>query len=376
MMASILVLISIFAAAQAACDNGCSGHGSCGIHGVCKCYDNWGLGLSHLSGDCSERICPYDLAWVDTPNKIGTFHRYAECSNRGICNSGTGECECFPGYEGRACTRTTCPNDCSGHGRCRYIQDMPYGSTPQEYAKGEFLPQTPKTFTYNEWDKSKTRGCICDPQWGDVDCSKRLCDHGTDVMDLREDLLVPATYQTQSILFVSAKSGAAHAGGNNTLYGSSYTFALTFKSKLNETFTTQPINLYNNENDFRQFILNIRDALLRLPNRVIDKVDVAGSVRNGLSQAYVNITFTGDNVQGPQNLLVVEAYECGDGCTPKLSGIDTLLYPGTQNITQVQLSDFYSFECGRRGKCDYETGVCQCFAGFSGPTCGTISCLV
>jgi hypothetical protein len=376
MLFTILVLVSIFSAAQAACDNGCSGHGTCGKHGVCQCYDNWGLGLSHLSGDCSERICPYDIAWVDTPNKVGTFHRYAECSNRGVCNRQTGECECFPGYDGRACFRTTCPNDCSGHGRCQYIQDMPYGETPQDYAKGEFLPQSPKTFTYNEWDKSKTRGCVCDPQWGDVDCSKRLCDYGTDVMDLREDLLVPAKYQTQKILFYSEEAGPNGFGGNNSLLGNEYTFALTFKSKLNETYTTLPINLYRGYYDFRQFILNIRDALLRLPNRVIDKVDVAGHVDNAFNIAYVNITFTGDNVQGPQNLLVVEAYECGDGCTPKLSGIDNLLSPGTQNITVVQLSDFNSYECGRRGKCDYETGICQCFAGYSGPTCGTISCLV
>lgn len=101
-MLAILSLLSILAVVQSACDNGCSGHGQCTLHGVCKCYDNWGIGLSHLSGDCSERICPFELAWVDTPDKKGSRHKYAECANRGICNRESGECECFPGYEGKA----------------------------------------------------------------------------------------------------------------------------------------------------------------------------------------------------------------------------------------------------------------------------------
>lgn len=33
-------------------------------------------------------------------------HGYAECSNAGICNRQTGECKCFPGYEGEDCSRS------------------------------------------------------------------------------------------------------------------------------------------------------------------------------------------------------------------------------------------------------------------------------
>jgi hypothetical protein len=231
----IFVASTIIAAVQSACDNACSGHGCCGAKSVCECFDNWGIGLSHLSGDCSERICPYEIAWVDTPDAYGTFHKYAECANKGICNRATGECECFPGYEGKGCQRTSCPNDCSGHGRCKYIENLPFGAVPADYPTSSFYPQEPHEFTYYNWDNYKTRGCVCDPEYGDVDCSKRLCQYGNDIMDQRPDLLTPVKYQTQKLMFVADTSQAANADK---------TFALTFKSKLNETFTTNPIKFY------------------------------------------------------------------------------------------------------------------------------------
>lgn len=51
-------------------------------------------------------------------------HFYMECSNQGLCDRGTGMCECFEGYSGRACASTSCPNDCSGRGTCATIAEM------------------------------------------------------------------------------------------------------------------------------------------------------------------------------------------------------------------------------------------------------------
>ena len=195
------------------------------------------------------------------------------------------------------------------------------------------------------------------------------------------------------------------------------TFALTFTSKLNETFTTIPIVFDgSSDTDMRN---DIQLALLSLPNRVIDGVSVSISRTNtqalyGRPAAYtteganefntlaadmitlvdnvllVKITFTGSAVQGRQNYLQVEDYECNDGCTPKLSGL-SLQYKYdhfVSNITDVyesttasdggfmNVADFNSYECGRRGKCDYNTGLCQCFAGYFGDNCNTLTTLV
>ncbi len=52
------------------------------------------------SGDCSDRTCPFEIAWTDAPDKSGTFHHYAECANKGTCDRTTGEVHMMRGKEG------------------------------------------------------------------------------------------------------------------------------------------------------------------------------------------------------------------------------------------------------------------------------------
>jgi len=62
-------------------DNQCNGHESCLVDDVCQCYDSWGVGLGAIfgeSGDCSDRVCPFEIAWVDSPNSEGRRHTYVE----------------------------------------------------------------------------------------------------------------------------------------------------------------------------------------------------------------------------------------------------------------------------------------------------------
>lgn len=372
MIAKLIALFSIIASVNARCDNACSGHGTCNQRTLCECYDNFGMGQDLENGDCSDRVCPFDIAFADKPDVNGEHHKYAECSGKGVCTRSSGECACFAGYEGPACQRQSCPNSCSGHGVCVFIEDMPYGSVYADYKNGNYIFQDPATFRYDGWDKGKVSGCLCDPEYGDIDCSKRLCPFGADVMDVRKrpNLATPITYNTQQFTLTSDPTTAS---SSNNLDGKS--FAITFTSKIGEQFTTIPLVVKTQtSNDFHEFVEEIESALKSLPNSVVDDCVVAGGLFNSNNDIVINVTFTGSTVQGDQELLTIQAFECLDGCTPKITGLP--LFPGNETITHLTNSDFTTYECGRRGKCDYTSGLCGCFSGYTGPSCGIITALV
>ena len=195
---------------------------------------------------------------------------------------------------------------------------MSYAATWNDYTKNYFSEDS-KTFAYNEWDSGKIRGCVCDALYGDVDCSSRMCPYGTDVLDTRDDLLVSTKFQVQELSFVAddlSEGSLEFVGGYNSQYDVVKTFALTFKSRLNETFTTMPIVM--NPLNLPKLSNDIMLALLKLPNRVIDGVQVhsnqsaqpigqitpSGRAYHAVVNAYV--TFTGPSVQGPQHMLSVQ----------------------------------------------------------------------
>jgi hypothetical protein len=321
---------------------------------------------------------------VSTPDSSGYVHTYAECAGRGICDRSSGTCDCFDGYTGKGCAYTTCPNDCSGHGTCEFIEELTVGSVPGDFYSGSGLGfQTASvSLSYVEslWDYGKTRACVCDPMYTEVDCSRKMCPKGNDVLDTRMDTTDSMLYQVQNISFNFQTSESAEEVNANA------TFSLTFKTTINETYTTIPIKLYTLNPQMT--CKEMEAALLALPNYVIDGVSVNSTTPNGAFQPNAAgfdisflVYFTGTSVAGPQNLLMVDTAECLDGCTPKITGVDvdSGSTSGTTRasfVTEQVAADYNNYECGRRGKCDYDSGLCDCFEGYTGYKCQVQTALV
>lgn len=186
----------------------CAMHGHCHGHGrcvpstsTCACYEGWGAESDislYKAPDCSQRTCPAGKAWSDVPSAANTAHALVECSNRGTCNKQTGVCKCYKGFAGDACQRSTCPNNCSGHGVCVSIKQMA--------RMDNALPLAPNTYYEGDedgvtWDEDKLFGCVCDsswevglasgqrqePEWFGPDCSKRHCPSADDPRTLIDE---------------------------------------------------------------------------------------------------------------------------------------------------------------------------------------------
>merc|ERR1711934_397509 len=119
------------------------------------------FGIDFVGGGQSEMYSHnYGYARTDRTTEHDEAHFYRECANKGTCDRTTGTCNCFPGYEGEVCSRTSCPSNCNGHGRCRTVAD--------EYP------------SYSAWDLHHTQMCSCDPGYSGPSCAQRSCPKGAD----------------------------------------------------------------------------------------------------------------------------------------------------------------------------------------------------
>jgi hypothetical protein len=101
-------------------------------------------------------------------------HQEVECSGRGSCDHASGRCQCENGFTGEACQRTTCPNDCSGHGVC---QDL------RRFASDYSSESGNAAISYDTaYDARKQMGCSCDDGFRGPDCSMVECPSGADPM--------------------------------------------------------------------------------------------------------------------------------------------------------------------------------------------------
>lgn len=78
MIGALLLTVGLAAfanVANAECANACNGHGTCNAYDMCLCNRNW------QAADCSERVCMFGLAHVDTPKVsfVGWFGVSCRC---------------------------------------------------------------------------------------------------------------------------------------------------------------------------------------------------------------------------------------------------------------------------------------------------------
>merc|ERR1719502_1667298 len=255
---------------------------------------------NYQGNDCSERTCYFGIAHVDSPkgdlNADGLVsgalttvvtgsevypwgtteqfpntdanegHFYMECSNKGICDRKSGECDCFDGYTGTACARAACPNDCSGHGTCESIKelaemrsfdtnehDVPTTRVAGSSAHHSYDASIEESYSYNLWDQDKTMGCKCDPVYYGADCSLKKCKYGVD----------PLFYDHEGVI---RQTTVVHVGSSGTakanLQGS---FKIVFYDVFGEKYVTKNIAARGATAEA------VKLALQALPNGVISK---------------------------------------------------------------------------------------------------------
>merc|ERR1719313_567962 len=266
----LVVLALAAGTAYAECPNACSGHGSCGAFDECVCFPNW------QEADCSGRTCPFAAAHVDTPKGdldgsadalsgpsqnvvsgsmvyphgtteqypymadsagtqlTNTGHAYAECGNKGICDRGSGECECFPGYAGAGCQKATCADPtCSGHGICMNAQNL----AAQDHDN-----------VYNLWDAEVGFSCLCEPGYSGPTCASKMCKYGIDPLYYDDDVMAVRA-PTARVSFSVGNLMGTKAVGDAAAFGAARksflegTYAIKFYDAFGEDYETAPLSV-------------------------------------------------------------------------------------------------------------------------------------
>jgi len=404
MMKYLLLAAVLFQAAYSSCPNGCNGHGSCNIHDQCTCFNENGEGVRYLTNDqisagichakteatcadanadptyicaweatagdagecqrvvkdellsgqqfsewtgadCSRRTCPRSTSWTD----VGPWEDVAEtficshqveheCSDQGVCDRATGLCECFPGFTGSACQRTSCPDDCSGHGTCRSNRDFAYdfavsktNQMLQTHLSTEMFKEN-YAVTYDDaWDSDHLYGCLCDRGYRGANCALIECPSSNDPLDDKctdeEDAHLVEDFQVQKF-----------AGTGSDGWRQAYV-----------------------DSEAEEGTADLCAAVTALDDDTAC-LNVPASPSGGTCE-YVRAT-----AKRP-------AY-----C--RQTGVWTLSRPGDKNNHFYNGKVYACFgamsgmDCSGRGICDYSTGQCACFSGYSGTACNKIEELV
>jgi len=306
------------------------------------------------------------------------FNTYAECSGRGTCDYATGECKCFDGFEGRGCRRTSCPNDCSGHGRCLDNHKVNSNYYSYNYQNDQMA------------DQMRTQSCVCDRGFTGYDCASRVCPFGDDpTSDCGEN-------SAGDVQLIVVKSNKDFSAANQF-------FTLTFTDMFGGKYTTRPI-LDRGLGGAGNPMPEIQYALMDLPNFAIPEVEVdylSAKTTGSTTTSLYTVQFTHSSNAGKQNTLQCELITNPDanGAQPKYNPVNdckvynvgvpewfnedgsarsldlTALGGDTITMATVKVSGtaattYEDFQpCSSKGDCDSATGTCTCNSGHFGEAC-------
>lgn len=326
----IALAMALLAGVDGACHLNCNGKGSCGSYDVCSCYGSY----DYESGkDCSLRVCPYGKTrgTIDSTN----VHKYKECSENGVCNRKTGECDCGDGFTGRACDRTDCPNDCGKNGQCQLLSTF-------------------NTAYTTAWDADATMICMCDPGYEGAGCELRMCPLGDDPLTLQSS--VNNGFQVDEEQTCTITQSGAMTGK----------FTLKFTDWTGKQHETWPFDITTVTS------AAVKEALQALPNNVIPDctVDVSGDPSS--ANVVIVVTFTATENSGAQELLTIGTDDYSvDGHQPIKATIANFVTGTTLCAKTTVGTNEENSICSGRGTCNSETGECGCFTGFHGHSCAS-----
>lgn len=243
---------------------------------------------------------------------------------QGHCDRATGECVCFDGYEGAACDRLSCPSSCSGHGRCKFIEDL-------------------SMHALTEWDSTKIQGCECDAGYTGDDCSKRSCPVGDD----------PLTVGTSTA-------------------GDIWAIDLDLATPTDTEFHLEITDLFDNTVPTRPIPTNPTEAqlLAALEDTGLIKSAIVRDINSTTSSDYYHIELF--NPLRIKNIRVKWEEDCiVAGCFPLKTDMtpDNSITAARAFIVAMADTLTESAVCSNRGTCDYDMGVCECFEGHYGNAC-------
>lgn len=225
-------------------------------------------------------------------------------------------------------TSGACPNACSGHGQCEYIEEL-------------------SSYDATNWAHHKIQGCLCDPGFEGEDCSKRMCPRGDDPLSIPDS----NAGDTWTVSFTHDSTPAGD-------------LAIQVTDLFGLTEISRPIDIADTD-------ANIKTALEAM--RAVKSLVSVTSSRTATTTEFEIV------LQNPVRVNRIEAIvsDCAvAGCYPLRP---TPLNPPVSTSASITLPADPALEtdvCGNRGRCDSGSGRCTCYEGYYGNACEKQTVLV